>query len=70
MHFRRPRAWLAMLALTMVTAGAGGLAGPVTAAPFHFNALPWLGAAMDVADMFGAPGRDPGGRRPDRDRRR
>jgi anionic cell wall polymer biosynthesis LytR-Cps2A-Psr (LCP) family protein len=53
MHFQRPRLWGVVLALAMVTAGSGGLAGPVSAASFHFSAMPWLSAAMDVANLFG-----------------
>lgn len=55
MHFQRPRAWAISGLLALAVAGAGGLAGPVSAAPFEFNARPWLTAAMDLADVFGVP---------------
>jgi len=54
MGFRRPRAWAMCGLLALVIGGTGSLAGPVSAAPFHFNALPWLSAAMDAANLFGA----------------
>ncbi len=54
MRHRRPRAWAIAGLLALITAGTGGLAGPVSAASFHFSALPWMSAALDVAGMFGA----------------
>ncbi len=40
---RRPRArWLAALLLVFITAGPGGLAGPVSTAAFNFQPWPWL----------------------------
>jgi anionic cell wall polymer biosynthesis LytR-Cps2A-Psr (LCP) family protein len=34
-------------------AGSGSLAGPVSAAQFHFNAWPWLEAASSVSHLLG-----------------
>jgi anionic cell wall polymer biosynthesis LytR-Cps2A-Psr (LCP) family protein len=56
MLHRRPRSWAVAGLLALVVAGTGGLAGPVSAAPFHFSPLPWLNAALDVANMFGVEG--------------
>ncbi len=53
MHNRRPRALAIAGLLALVMAGSGALAGPVSAAQFHFSPLPWLNAALDVANFFG-----------------
>src|SRR4051812_50088131 len=56
MRHRRPRLWGIVLALALVISGSGSLAGPVSAAGFHFSPLPWLNAALDAANLFGAQG--------------
>ena len=43
----------AVLMLTLISAGAGSMAGPVSAAPFRFSPLPWLQGAVDALDLFG-----------------
>ena len=53
MRHRPPRAWAIVVLLAAITAGSGGLAGPVSAAPFRFNPMPWLGLAANIADLFG-----------------
>ena len=43
MLHRRPRVrWVAALLLALITAGPGGLAGPVSTAAFNFTPWPWL----------------------------
>ena len=54
MRNRRPRTLALVLMMALISAGAGAMAGPVSAAPFRFSPLPWLKAAMDAADLFGA----------------
>jgi anionic cell wall polymer biosynthesis LytR-Cps2A-Psr (LCP) family protein len=54
MRQHRPRRWGIVLALALVMAGSGNLAGPVSAARFQFSSLPWLNAALDAANLFGA----------------
>jgi anionic cell wall polymer biosynthesis LytR-Cps2A-Psr (LCP) family protein len=39
--------------LALITAGSGALAGPVSAAQFHFSPVPWVRAAMDGLNLFG-----------------
>src|SRR3954468_10930022 len=53
MRFGRPRGWAVAGLLALMVGGAGSLAGPVSAAEFHSRALPWLNAAMDVANAVG-----------------
>jgi len=53
MRQHRPRPWGVVLALALVMAGTGSLAGPVSAASFHFSPLTWLNAALDTANLFG-----------------
>jgi anionic cell wall polymer biosynthesis LytR-Cps2A-Psr (LCP) family protein len=52
MSIRRSRAGLSALLLTLVMAGSGGLAGPVSAAQFQFNPGVWLDAAMTANSYF------------------
>ncbi len=54
MRNRRPRFLAMVLMLALISGGAGALAGPVSAAPFRFSPVPWIQAAMDAADLFGA----------------
>jgi anionic cell wall polymer biosynthesis LytR-Cps2A-Psr (LCP) family protein len=53
MSHRRPRTLVLAFLLALVSAGSGALAGPVSAAPFHFSVMPWLQAAVDTLDAFG-----------------
>ena len=54
MRQHRPRLWGIVLALALVMAGSGSLAGPVSAVRFQFSPLPWLNAALDAANLLGA----------------
>jgi anionic cell wall polymer biosynthesis LytR-Cps2A-Psr (LCP) family protein len=56
MSIRRSRAGLSALLLTLVMAGSGSLAGPVSAADFKFNPGAWLNAAMAANAYFPAIG--------------
>jgi anionic cell wall polymer biosynthesis LytR-Cps2A-Psr (LCP) family protein len=49
----RPRLWGVVLLLSLVTAGSGGLAGPVSAASFHFSPMTWIDGAMGALNLFG-----------------
>jgi len=53
---RRPRMLGMVMMLALVCAGAGSMAGPVSAAQFHFSPMPWIKGAMDALDLFGGQG--------------
>jgi anionic cell wall polymer biosynthesis LytR-Cps2A-Psr (LCP) family protein len=52
-RYRRPRTFLLVLMLAIVGSGSGALAGPVSAAQFHFSPLTWLKAAADGLNAVG-----------------
>ncbi len=53
MTVRRPRLPLIGVSLALVMAGSGSLAGPVSAAEFHFNPGPWVQMFLTVGEMVG-----------------
>src|SRR5205085_11539429 len=50
------KARAATVMLAVFVTGAGALAGPVSAARFHFNALPWVQFMASIGDLV--PGGD------------
>lgn len=48
---RRPRPrWVVAMLLALITAGPGGLAGPVSTAAFNFSPWPWLELASNLIE--------------------
>lgn len=53
---RATRLRLTTLLLTLLMTGSGALAGPVSAASFHFSPWPWLNAGLDMLSSMGVGG--------------
>ena len=56
MGARATRLRLTTLLLTLLMTGSGALAGPVSAASFHFSPWPWLNAGLDMLSSMGVGG--------------